>query len=69
MTMRSATSDTASAAASVSMWPASEISASEFASTPATTSAIMNATISASALATRRGDPLGGGGIRCEWWW
>ncbi len=41
------------AAASVSMWPASESSASECATTPAATSAAMNARISPSAMLRR----------------
>src|SRR5579859_5189830 len=44
----------ATAAASVIMWPASVIRASECASSPATNSPTMNATISASAPASQR---------------
>ena len=51
---RAAASDSASAAASVSMWPASDSSASDEASTPATISTTMNARISASAHFSER---------------
>src|SRR6185312_940635 len=51
---RAAQTDSASAAASISMCAASESSARESARTPTTTSTTMNATISASAIASGR---------------
>ena len=61
---RSASSENAIAPASVSMCPASDSSASEFANTPTATSTTMNATISASVVFSRRPSAS-----HCPPWW
>src|SRR4051812_10632794 len=60
----------ASAAASVSMWPASASSASECASSPAVTSTAIRSTISPSARPSRRRSRAVSTVTPCEWpWW
>jgi hypothetical protein len=67
--IRAAITATPMAAASVTMWPASVISASECARTPAVTSPAMNSTITTSAASSQRRSVRAVTAWACAWSW